>query len=189
MTNPSDKGSYSYGSYQIASGTPTMSAFMNYLKNNQSLDSDPYYNDIYTRAYTALGSIGGASAANKGTNNFISTWQDLATDPRFVEVQHNFIEANNFQPVYNYAKTLIPDLDNRSSILQDIIWSGAVQHGGIKDGVLKPAWQGKQDSSDQELINLFYDQRINYVQKIQLNYLIPRYNSERQKALNMLKTQ
>lgn len=44
---------------------------------------------------------------------------------------------------------------------------------------MKPAWKGKQASSDQELINLFYDARIDYVgSKPSLQYLIPRYNSE-----------
>lgn len=46
LTNPKDVGGYSFGSYQIASGTSTMDTFINYLNKNQSLDSDSYYNDI-----------------------------------------------------------------------------------------------------------------------------------------------
>lgn len=106
-----------------------------------------------------------------------------------MEVQHSFIEGNNFNPVYNYAKTLIPDLDNRSSVLQDVIWSGAVQHSGKgNERILNKAFVNNENLSDQELINNYYDARSNYAQKIHLDYLIPRYNSERQKALNMLKT-
>lgn len=74
--------------------------------------------------------------------------------------------------------------------MQDIIWSGAVQHSGKgNETILKNAFANNKNLSDQQLINNYYDARINYVDSPSLRYLIPRYNSERQKALNMLKTQ
>jgi hypothetical protein len=168
-----DPGGFSYGSYQIETQKGTMRDFLNYLKG-----SDP-------ASYQALQAAGGYEAAKAGNQTFINVWQKLARDTGFAEQQHNFVDTRKFQYAYNYAETLIPNLDQRSEVLKEIIWSGAVQHGAVKAGVLKEAWKNSADASDKQLIQQFYEKRLNYASENGLD-MRKRYNEEQSKALDWL---
>ena len=169
-----DPGGFSYGSYQIETKNGTMVDFISYVEK-----TDP-------GTYQALQSAGGAEAAKKGQNAFVQTWQNLARDTGFAELQHQFIETKKFESAYNYAQALIPDLKDRSPVLVEIIWSGSVQHGYINKKVIEPAFDSNAKATDTELINSFYDVRSEYAIKLNKPYLLPRYEAERQKALDWL---
>ena len=133
----------------------------------------------------ALQAAGGYEAAKAGNPTFISAWQNLARDTSFAEQQHNFVDTRKFQSAYSYAEKLVPNLDQRSEVLKEIIWSGAVQHGNVKDGVLREAWKNSANASDEELIRDFYDKRLGYADKNGLD-MRKRYAEEQSKALDWL---
>lgn len=170
-----DPGGFSYGSYQIETQKGTMTDFMRFLKTEAP------------EIHQTLQDAGGVKAATDGENEFVAAWQGLARDTGFAELQHQFIEIKKFESAANYAQTLIPDLKDRSPVLLEIIWSGAVQHGRVKEYVIKDAFKGKEGATDAELINHFYDVRSKYVKdKLNMPFLLPRLESERQKALDWL---
>jgi hypothetical protein len=98
------------------------------------------------------------------------------------------VDTRKFQSAYNYAaKELIPNLDQRSDVLKEIIWSGAVQHGNVNEGVLKEAWKNSADASDEQLIRQFYSQRQEYAKGLKnVSDMTARYELEIKKALDWL---
>lgn len=106
-------GGYSYGTYQIATKTGTMDSFLKYLK------SFPSYSN--------------ALAGKKpGTNAFNNAWKTLALKDKdgFEKVQHGFIKKSHYDPALkNITASLGFDPTKKSPVIQDVVWSIAVQHG------------------------------------------------------------
>jgi hypothetical protein len=132
-----------------------------------------------------LQAAGGSEAARSGSPAFINAWQKLARDTGFAEQQHQFIDLRKYQSAYSYAEKLIPNFDQRSEVLKEIIWSGAVQHGNVKKGVLEEAWGKSANATDEQLIRDFYSIRLGYAEKYGLD-MRKRYAEEQSKALDWL---
>jgi filamentous hemagglutinin len=176
-TGQPDPGGSSFGSYQIAANTGSMDDFMNFLKKNDS------------ESYNTLNAAGGVAAAKAGKKEFVEAWQSLASNGTdFAQLQEKFIDQQKFKSSHTYAVTLIPNLDSRSPIVQEIIKSGAVQHGtGNNEGrngnnkVIKKAWTGQSNVSDEQLIVKYYTER-----KALHPTEASRYAKEMKMALEML---
>jgi len=103
-----DPGGKSYGKYQLASKTGTLNT---YLKKSG-----------YSKQFAGM-DIGG--------KEFDAKWKYLAkNDKNFEESQHDFIAKTHYLPAINHAAKLGFPVDDRR--VQEMIWSGSVQHGGIK---------------------------------------------------------
>jgi hypothetical protein len=182
----SDPGGCSYGLYQIETKKGTMQDFMNYIFNN--MDKNPYYETIIDE----LTAAGGEDAALNGNKEFVDAWQKLANDPRFAAAQHEFIGTQKYQSAYDYALKLL-GVDTLPKVIQDVIWSGAVQHGKVISEVIDPAWSGLKNPTNEDLINAFYDEREDYVNNIKKldskikESILDRYADEREEALDKLK--
>ena len=176
----------SYGPYQITSNT--MVDFMKFAQDRTFLDADPYNEGSYGRIYKLLNQVGGPTGAGlKDPATFDATWKMIAgINPRFAEIQHQFIEKQLYTPAYNAALKLIPDLDRRSPVLKAAIWSCAVQHGGCVNGVIKPAWNEAGTLTDAQLIKKIYDLRDQYTKARDMDFT-DRYNKEKQQALEKIK--
>jgi LysM repeat protein len=106
-----DPGGVSYGSYQMATKTGTVQRFVT--------QSDfPWLQDF--RNLTA------------GTSDFSACWKRIATNQTdaFQKCQHEFIKRTHYDPLA--AKILTDndvDVNARTTTLQNVVWSTAVQHG------------------------------------------------------------
>jgi hypothetical protein len=142
-------GGFSYGAYQIATKTGTMSRFLSFLASD------------HAEFAAALEAAGGATAAEQGDERFKAAWRDLAADPAFFDAQHDFIAATHYEP---FAKKLRDglglDLAQRSAALRDVAWSVAVQHGpGNQVFVNALAGQDVAALSDRAIIEAVYAER------------------------------
>ena len=176
LLNPNDKGGFTYGSYQIETNYGTMQVFLAYLAKN-----DP-------NSYKVLKDAGGYEAAKSGSNAFVNAWQSLSGNTSFVEQQHNFIEQKKFSTSYSYAQTLVTNLSERSAVINEIIWSGAVQHANNNNTIMNSAWKDlPSNASDEQLIREYYRERTNFVNNNpNTTSLINRYRQEQAKALDWL---
>ena len=106
-----DPGGVSYGSYQMATKTGTVKRFVTqsdfpWLKDFQNL--------------------------TPGTPDFSACWKRIATNQTddFQKCQHEFIKRTHYDLLV--AKILSDndvDMNTRTSTLQNVVWSTAVQHG------------------------------------------------------------
>lgn len=174
-------GGTSYGTYQIASkinpksGKSTMDAFIEHLEKTGKGD-----------VAQQLREAGPADSGGKG-GNFVNVWQDLRKSGKLThEDEHGFIKKTHYDPAIKKAQELGYDVSN--PMIQNMVWSGSVQHGGINK-VLQNAIKGKDISkmSTEEQIKAFYDYRKEYSKKSGYN-LDKRYNEEMELALKNVNT-
>lgn len=134
-----DPGGASYGKYQLASKTGTLTR---YLKSSG-----------YGEQFAGLA---------PGTPAFNAKWTELAkSDPKFGESQHEFIKKTHFDPAIKEAEKFGFDVKNRG--IQEAIWSGSIQHGGIKKIIAKTAAiPGFDKMNAEQQITAFYKARGDY---------------------------
>lgn len=173
--NAGDWGGKSYGTYQIATNTGTMNSFMKFLKN-----ANP-------RMYNGLGRY------SIGSSGFDQAWKQLASaDPEFADLQHRFIKQSHYDPVVQNLRGYGVNINDRSSALQNVIWSIGVQHGS---GGATNIWKAagiKSNMSDKEIITRLYNERMKvdkYFSRSSASIKASvkrRFQNELQDALNML---
>jgi murein DD-endopeptidase MepM/ murein hydrolase activator NlpD len=106
-----DYGGVSYGSYQMATNTGTVKSFVTQA-------SFPWRQDFQN--------------LTPGTPDFSACWKRIATSQKdeFQKCQHEYIKQTHYDRLV--AKILSEDyvdINTRSSALQNVVWSTAVQHG------------------------------------------------------------
>ena len=145
-------GGCSYGTYQIATGPGTMKDYLNYMKNKEE------YKDFYN----TLQQAGGFDAAKQGDDTFKSAWKNLSQNSEFLDSQHNFVLKNNYNTTINGINDIKGlNLDSRSPVIKDAIFSVSVQFGGKGGANLIRSALGNDASnfSDEDIINKIYDER------------------------------
>ena len=140
-------GGWSYGLYQIATRTGTMSLFLAWLANSS-----------YKWAYERLNRAGGDIAARDGSAAFKAAWADLADDPEFANAQHDYIKTSHYDVQAARVNAAGVDPETRSCAFRDVIWSTAVQHGG-KTNVITGVIAEHGALPDAQLIPLIYSER------------------------------
>ncbi len=143
-------GGFSYGAYQIAANTGTLSSFLTFLANE------------YPEAAASLQTAGGNPAGRQGTPAFKSAWKTLATDPKFNLAQHDFIKATHYDPFASKLRDeLALDLAKRTDQLRNVAWSVAVQHGPANSIFKNALAQRRAEPAleDKAIINAVYDER------------------------------
>lgn len=116
-TGAGDLGGISYGSYQLASETGSVDAFLGW-----GLRQGGFYTD-YARALQSSGSI--------NSDAFINKWKEIGNiDPQgFKAMQHDYIKHAYYDPAVEMLKRSMFDIDKHSDTLKDVLWSRAVQYG------------------------------------------------------------
>ncbi len=109
----------SYGTFQIASGTPTYANFIRYLKRVAP--------DLAAR-------LSGKGPADTGGSEGAvpREWRNIATDDpkRFARLQYEFILATHYRPaVAEIFRQTGVDVSALSPASREVLWSTAVQHG------------------------------------------------------------
>jgi len=173
-----DPGGVSYGTYQLASKTGTVTAFV----ANEG------------RRWAAL--LPGAP----GSAEFSEGWRDVAArEPgAFGEAQHAFIERTHYRPTVDAVRQRSGvDLDARSQGVRDATWSVAVQHGKAVDILLGAIADAGTGASDAALLRALYKRRAAYVRALYkgntgatrrtlLSVVEKRYPAELAQALQMI---
>ena len=178
-------GGCSYGTYQIATGPGTMKDYLNYMKNKEE----------YKNFYNTLQQAGGFDAAKQGADTFKSAWKNLSQNSEFLDSQHNFVLKNNYNTTINGINDIKGlNLDSRSPVIKDAIFSVSVQFGG-KGGanlIHKALGNDASNFSDEDIINKIYDERgykkyfKNSSENMQNSIKKNRSINERQRALELL---
>lgn len=149
-----DPGGASYGTYQLASRTGTVAAFL-------GAEGVRWSRDFFGRL--------------PGSAEFNAAWKAVAArDPAaFADAQHAFIERTHYRPVVAAVKSRTGlDLDGRADAVRDAIWSCAVQHGRaavvVCRGVTEADRIGPRHAAryDRDLLEAIYAARCDYVRKV-----------------------
>ena len=137
-----DPGGLSYGTYQISTKHGDLNDFL--------ANEGAAYCEFFTET-------------QPGTEVFNHQWKFVASkdSEHFHDVQHDFIKRTHYDPfIKRLNRQLKLDVQAYSLVLQDVIWSTAVQHGPYSN-LVKNALKGHQVSylSEGEIINLIYNER------------------------------
>lgn len=182
-------GGTSYGKYQIASRVGSMDRFLNFL-------------DV--AAPDMSGILRQAGPANTGSRKgaMPDAWRKLAAEQpqRFEALQEKFIYDSHYKPALAAVTKHTPLDENKlSSVMQEVLWSTAVQHGpaGAARIFSRAAERvnGKADagdkSYDRKLIDSIYairaEQFGSSAETVQ-NAVRDRMRREKSLALNMLRS-
>ncbi len=177
-------GGTSYGKYQIASRVGSMDKFLNFLDSAAPDMADK---------------LRDAGPANTGgrKGGMPEAWRELAANEpdRFEALQDKFIYESHYKPALAaISKQTSMDEGKISSVMQEVLWSTAVQHGPsgaarIFTRATANAGSLEDENFDQRMIKNVYDIRATQfgssteaVQKAVRN----RMNEEKNLALNML---
>ena len=140
-------GGTSYGKYQIAAKTGTMNKFLKHLE-----EVDP-------EAAAELRSAGPLETGGR-SGAAVDVWKKLASEGRVQEAEHNFIKATHFDPAMKKASELGFDVNDPR--IQEMVWSGSVQHGGINKILTTTAGNLKEGASIDDVVDQFYKDREEY---------------------------
>jgi hypothetical protein len=135
-----------------------------------------------------------AKDGNKYGKNFDNAWRTVASTSAFKNLEHSYAVASWFTPAANSISKAIGDknlLVKLGPVLQDVLWSTAIQHGqggatNIFKSVLKPGWE-KQPKS--KIIDQIYAKRSTYLSKLSSSVragVLKRYANEKADAKRML---
>ena len=181
-------GGWSYGTYQIATKDGTMNDYLTHLQKNPNYKS--YYN--------TLQQVGGYDAALIGDEQFKNAWADLSNDKNFLQSQQDFIVEKKLNPTMNRVSDISGwNLDSRSPVVRDVLYSTATQHGeGGAPSLLHNRFGRNTDISsysDEDIINNIYNERSNVARYFRSsdintrNNMRDRFIRENAKALELLK--
>ena len=160
-----DPGGASYGTYQLASKAGTLQKF---------LSSSEYGNQF--------------SGMSPGSAEFNAKWKELAaSDPNFGKSQHDFIKKTHYDPAIKKAQELGYNVDDPR--VQEAVWSGSVQHGGINKILSRAsASEGFSNMSAEDQVKSFYETRSQYTDalpNVSRDAGRGRYEKEQRDVLNM----
>lgn len=180
-------GGTSYGKYQIASRVGSMDGFLKFLD---------------TAAPDMSKELRAAGPANTGSRKgaMPDTWRKLAAEQpeRFEALQEKFIYDSHYKPALEAVAARTPlDEDRISSVMQEVLWSTAVQHGPagaarIFSRAAEGAGNATDKNYDKKLINNVYairaEQFGSSTEQVQES-VRNRMHREKKLALNMLAEQ
>ena len=137
-------GGTSYGVYQFSSKQGTMSAFVNYLKNNG-----------YDNAADFLGDVQDFNTGGQ-TGPAVTKWREAVQQGLITEeMQRDFILQNNILPAITPQSNELQVLIENDLRVQKVAYSTAVQHGGSGGAkLMADAWANANGSAEQFILNL-----------------------------------
>lgn len=113
------KGGTSYGLYQIASNSGTMSQFLQYLAAKAP--------DLYSRLVVA-----GPDNTGSKSGGMPEVWKQIAVeqDKRFTALQHDFIRESHYVPAARSIRmTCGMIVSEKPQAIREVLWSTSVHHG------------------------------------------------------------
>lgn len=129
-------GGYSYGTYQLAH---------NNAKN--FIEQSPF-----AQMFKGL-TFNSQAWQNK--------WKEVAKNygEQFKQAQHDYIAKTHYEPQVNKLAQLGYNIKSLPSVVQDVIWSTAVQHGANTDIVSKAIAKMTPQNTVEDLVKAIYNER------------------------------
>lgn len=112
-------GGTSYGKYQIASRTGTMTRFVKWVSTQGENGA------AVAQALTQAGALDTGSKNGQAP----AVWQQLVRSGTMGDLEHKFIKESHYDPAYRKLPAEARQRIDASKALQDVLWSTAVQHG------------------------------------------------------------
>ena len=179
-TSIHDPGGASYGTYQISTKHGYIS---DYLKHEGAQFCE-YFEDH-----------------EPGTSEFNKRWKRIALEKRedFHLAEHKFIKRTHYIPfVQRLKKHLQFNVSEYSPVMQDVIWSTAVQHGPNSQIIINALkYEAIHQLSEYEIIKKIYAERskrrgnkLIYFPRVKdhwQSHLINRFDAEKNEALAQLR--
>lgn len=163
-------GGYSYGAYQLA-----------HQNAKKFVEQSPYAKEFQSLTFNSP--------------EWQAKWKEIAKeDPEgFGQSQKSYISNTHYAPQLSKIVNSGIDINKFSPVLQDVIWSTAVQHGPNTDVIVKAYNDAKKilkrEPSDDELITQIYNERAtrfpSSTPEIRAS-VQKRFAKERDQALKML---
>ena len=143
-------GGFSYGTYQIATKTGTMAAFLAFAQQHAP---------AFAQALEAAGGARQPWLEIQYSRIRGGIWHKIR--PFLIS---SMISLNRLTTIYRSEKLqgIGLDIETRTFALKDVVWSVAVQHGA-RTSLIKKALTGKRPDSmtDREIIDAIYAERSN----------------------------
>lgn len=139
-----DHGGRSYGLYQLSSRRPDGGGLSPVERFIDASGYGPFFQGMEVNS-----------------ERFRNQWRDLAgADPSFVQAQHEYMRSEYYHPAAQALERSGLALEGRGEGLREVVFSTAVQYGGI--GVIRRALRGRDPStmSDEELIVAIQDDKL-----------------------------
>lgn len=173
------QGGVSFGKYQISQAQGTLKDFLQFAKERAP--------DVYSKLAPL------EKTASNISGKFSLAWKKLSAKEELQKLEHDFIKQTHYDESLKLLKEKGFDFSGRPDILQDVIWSTAVQHGpsGASDIISSLGAPKKVNSlPSKALINKIYDKRLtqfpNATEKEKAS-VVRRFTKERSDALSALK--
>lgn len=165
-------GGWSYGAYQLAHNNAEK--FVSQSSYQNEFKGIPFNSEQYR---------------NK--------WKEVASKDaeRFKQEQKEYIKKTHFDPQINKLASANIDVSRFSPVLQDVIWSTAVQHGASTNIIKDAIKQAGPNATEDQIINKIYDLRWSGGKMFTSNTsqvkssVQNRFNNERRLALSQLNNQ
>lgn len=111
-TGIDDLGGKSYGMYQLSKNMGVLADFLLWAEKKG-----------YAFVFKLYGQY--------GQDSFDAEWVKCATEYEhaFSDAQHQYIKERYYDVAKELLKEAMYDLDNHSEVMQDVVWSRAVQYG------------------------------------------------------------
>lgn len=176
-------GGTSYGKYQIAAKTGTMSKYINWLEK-QTDNANAQEVAKRLRAVDAGHDKGGKN------QQAAAEWQALVAEGKMGNLEHDFIKATHYDVAYKQLSPEAQQMVANSKTLQDVLWSSSVHHGPGGKGagaayIFNKAY--KSGMTESQMIDAVYQGRSDYVANNKYrDSLQKRFVNERQLAQAML---
>ncbi len=131
-------GGYSYGTYQLA-----------HQNAKNFIDESPYANEFKGLTFNSPA--------------WRAKWQAISQkDPQgFEQAQHDYIAKTHFEPQIQKLAQAGLQIDKVSPVLENVIWSTAVQHGPNNDIIIKALNSLGKNATQADLIRKIYALRWN----------------------------
>ena len=144
-------GGTSYGKYQLASRGGASSTFNKFL---DWAETQPGGAEVVER----LRAAGDPNTFGRG-GSVPEEWKKLVKEGRLSDLEHAFIKHSHYDPALKGIKNKeLKDKINRSRVLQEALWSTAVQHGSsMASKIFDRSYE--EGMSDIELIEAVYNRR------------------------------
>jgi len=160
-----DPGGISYGTYQFTS--QDIDRHHHVVHNGGTVER--FLNSAEGRPFRDEFKDAKGQALDPQSKEFGEKWKEVANNQRdeFAAAQQSFVGTHYYNPQADRLQGAGVDLENRSTTLQNVVWSTSVQHGA-SNPLMADAVREKAENlhmpvsklSDEQCIDAIYDKRM-----------------------------
>lgn len=144
-------GGTSYGKYQLSSAQGTFNKFLEWLAGSGDATAMEIAQRLKEAGNPNTGSRDGAVP---------NEWRAIVQDGLMKDYEHRFIKETHYDALMNRLDEDLQARINKSTALQSVIWSTAVQHGSANGAtIVARAASGAGEADDAAFLRKLYEDR------------------------------